>query len=79
MKGLALILTIAALALAQKPLHRGDVTFSADRQDINGSVTHLAGDVTIETDSMRLRADSADYNHDTQEIVAQGAVRVKLK
>ncbi|MGA3187699.1 MAG: hypothetical protein ABSF22_11385 [Bryobacteraceae bacterium] len=42
-------------------------------------MTHLAGDVTIETDSMRLRADSADYNHDTQEIVAQGAVRVKLK
>jgi lipopolysaccharide assembly outer membrane protein LptD (OstA) len=79
MKRLCLVLTIAALALAQKRLRPGDITASAERIDTNGSVTHYAGHVTIETDSMQLQADSADFNSDTKEIVAQGAVHVKLK
>jgi|HubBroStandDraft_4_1064222.scaffolds.fasta_scaffold1250809_1 lipopolysaccharide assembly outer membrane protein LptD (OstA) len=79
MKRLALMLSIAALALAQKPRHHSDVSFSAERLNVNGVVTHLAGNVTIDTDAMQLRADSADYKGDTKEIVAQGAVRIRLK
>lgn len=55
------------------------VVVTADRQESNGPVRHLVGHVTFETEAMILRADKAEFNENTQEIVAQGDVRVKLK
>ena len=52
---------------------------TADSIKHEGSVMHLAGDVTIETDHIVLRADSADSNNDTQEIQAHGNASVTLK
>jgi lipopolysaccharide assembly outer membrane protein LptD (OstA) len=40
---------------------------------------HLKGSVVIETDSMVLRTDEADYNEDTSELTTRGAVNIKLK
>lgn len=79
MKRLALISCIAVLAFAQKPLHHDEVSFSADQQDIDGHMRHLIGHVTIETDAMQMRADSAEFNVDTSEIVPHGDVHIKLK
>jgi lipopolysaccharide assembly outer membrane protein LptD (OstA) len=79
LKRLALISCVAVLAIAQTPVHHGDVMISADRAERTGAVRHLAGHVTIETDAVTLRADEADLNDDTGEILAHGDVRVKLK
>jgi lipopolysaccharide assembly outer membrane protein LptD (OstA) len=40
---------------------------------------HLSGKVVIETDTIMLRADEADINTETREILAHGDVRVQLK
>ena len=79
MKRLLLISFVAVLAFAQKPLHHDEVFVSADQQEKDGHMTHLIGHVTIETDAMELRADSADFNVDTKEIAPHGDVRIKLK
>jgi lipopolysaccharide assembly outer membrane protein LptD (OstA) len=39
----------------------------------------LSGKVTIETDTILIHADRADYNENAGEILAQGDVRIKLK
>jgi lipopolysaccharide assembly outer membrane protein LptD (OstA) len=52
---------------------------SADHQSEDGSVRHLSGHVTFETDAFRLQADQVDLNDATAEIVARGDVRIKLK
>jgi lipopolysaccharide assembly outer membrane protein LptD (OstA) len=79
MKGPFLITSFAVLAIAQTPIRHSDVNMTANRIDHIGAVTHLAGHVMIETDGMTLRADEADFNSDTTEIVARGEVHVKLK
>jgi lipopolysaccharide assembly outer membrane protein LptD (OstA) len=79
MKRLVLILCVAALAFAQTPLKHSEMLVHAIHQETNGVVLHLTGNVSIESDSMVLRADEADYDPDTQEIVPRGNVRIKLK
>ena len=79
MKRLALISCVAVLAIAQTPVRHGDVLVTADRIEQNGAVRHVTGHVTIETEAVTLRADEVDYNDDTQEILARGDVRIKLK
>ena len=39
----------------------------------------LSGKVTIETDTILIHADQADYNENAGEILAHGDVRIKLK
>jgi lipopolysaccharide export system protein LptA len=78
-KQLGLILFLAFLALAQEPIHHGNIVVAADKQQIDGRVLHLTGHVTIETDSLILRADSADLNNDANEITPHGDVHLKLK
>ncbi|HMD50444.1 MAG TPA: hypothetical protein VKG79_15140 [Bryobacteraceae bacterium] len=70
---------MAVFAIAQTPIRHGDVSITAGHPQDSGSIRQLTGNVVIETDSMVLHADKADYNPDTQEILAQGDVRVKLK
>jgi lipopolysaccharide assembly outer membrane protein LptD (OstA) len=79
MKRLALISCVAVLAMAQTPIRHGEFIVSADREEQNGPARHLTGHVTIESDAMILRADDVDYSDDTQEILAHGDVRIKLK
>jgi lipopolysaccharide assembly outer membrane protein LptD (OstA) len=79
MKRLALLLCVAVLALAQTQARHGDVSVSADQAKQNGDVRRLVGHVTIETGAIILRADEADYDDASGEIVARGDVHVKLK
>jgi len=79
MKRVILITCVGVLAIAQTPVPHGTVLVQALRQERNGHVIHLTGNVTIENDGVTLRADQADYNEETAEIVAHGDVRVKLK
>jgi lipopolysaccharide assembly outer membrane protein LptD (OstA) len=79
MKRLILIPCVAVLALAQTPVRHGEVEITADQMNNNGTVRHLVGHVTIESDVVLVRADDADYNDNTGEIVAHGDVHVKLK
>ena len=79
MKRVALISWVAVLAIAQTPIRHGEFVVIADQQQRNGAVRHLSGHVTIESDSVILRADDVDYNEGVGEIVAHGDVRVKLK
>ncbi len=79
MKRVALVLCVAVFALAQTPIPRGEVRIEALKQEMTGSVAHLSGNVTIETDAVLLHADRVDFNQDTHEIVADGNVRLKLK
>lgn len=79
---IACVLTIAASAIGLGQTERqfqDKETITADSIRREGSVMHLAGDVTIETEHIVLRADSADFNKDTQEIQAHGKVSVRLK
>ena len=81
MKWLALLSCIAVLAFAQtniSPDH-DHIHITADRQESNGSMTHLSGHVKFETDSFVLLTEQADFNQDTAEIVAHGDVKVTLK
>ena len=39
----------------------------------------MSGHVTIETDAIVLRADAADFDTNSQEIVAHGDVQIQLK
>jgi lipopolysaccharide assembly outer membrane protein LptD (OstA) len=70
---------IAVLAFAQKPPRHDEVSTSADQLRIDGQMTHLTGHVTIETDVLEIRADSADFNTETKEITPYGNVHIKLK
>jgi lipopolysaccharide assembly outer membrane protein LptD (OstA) len=79
MKRLVLILCVAVLAFAQAPVRHGDVAVTADRIDQAGPVRRLSGKVTIETDTILIHADQADYNENAGEILAHGDVRIKLK
>jgi lipopolysaccharide assembly outer membrane protein LptD (OstA) len=79
MKRAALILCVAVVALAQTPLPHGEIHIEALKQEMTGSVAHLSGNVTIETDTVLLHADRVDFDQDTHEIVADGNVRLKLK
>jgi hypothetical protein len=79
MKRILLVLCVGVVAIAQTPLRHGDVSITVDHVQGCGSIRQPTGHVAIETDAMVLRADKVDYNPDTQEIVAQGDVRVKLK
>jgi lipopolysaccharide assembly outer membrane protein LptD (OstA) len=79
MKRLALLSCVAVLAIAQTPVRHGEFVVSADRQQLNGSLLHLIGHVRIESDAVLLQAEDVNYNRDTQELVAQGEVHVKLK
>lgn len=49
------------------------------RQEPALNVVRLIGSVEIKTKDMLLRADEADYNDNTGEIVARGTVRIKLE
>ena len=39
----------------------------------------MRGSAMLETSAIRIQADSIDYNQETNEIEANGSVRVKLK
>jgi lipopolysaccharide assembly outer membrane protein LptD (OstA) len=79
MKLLVLISCVAFLAIAQTTIPHGDYDVTADQQARTGAVISLSGHVIIETDALQLRADSADFNTNSKEIVAHGDVRVQLK
>ena len=79
MKLIALISCVALLAIAQTPAQHGDYDMTADRIHTEAGVTNLSGHVTIETDSILLHADAADFNTNSKEITAHGDVRVQLK
>lgn len=79
MKRLALLSCVAVLAIAQTPVHHGELVLDADRQEQNGPARHLIGHVRIETDAVILQADDVSYNDDTQELAAHGDVHIKLK
>ena len=79
MKRIAFVFCLAAFALAQAPVRHGEIFIEAREQVDSGPVRHLSGNVTIETDSVLLRADRVDFNTDTHEIQADGNVRLKLK
>jgi lipopolysaccharide assembly outer membrane protein LptD (OstA) len=79
MKRLVLISCCAVVAFAQKPVPYGTYEVTAKSIEADGPVRHLSGSVTIESDTILLRADQADYNDTTGEIVAHGEVRIKLK
>lgn len=74
------VLALAVLALAQSPVRTGDVRITADSQSAVGALRHLAGHVVIETATMALTADAADFNPDSREIAVHGGdVHIKLK
>jgi hypothetical protein len=55
MKRLFLMMCIAVLALAQTPTRHGEWVMTAFRLENTAAVTHLTGQVVIETDAMILR------------------------
>jgi len=79
MKRLVLIICVGVLAIAQTPVKHGEFVVEALHNEVNGHVRHLSGSVLIETDAMTLRADEADINEETAEILPRGDVRIKLK
>jgi lipopolysaccharide assembly outer membrane protein LptD (OstA) len=79
MKRLVLISCCAVFAFAQKPVPHGTYDVTANSIEVDGPVRHLSGNVRIESDTILLRADQADFNDDTDEIVAHGELRLKLK
>lgn len=79
LKLLVLLASFAFLSFAQTPVGHDEIAITANSQVVDGSVTHLSGDVVIETDKMLLKTDEADFNKDTLEITARGLVQVKLK
>jgi lipopolysaccharide assembly outer membrane protein LptD (OstA) len=52
-------------------------TFAASHIESSGSLFQLRGNVEINTNTLILRADEADYHWDTGEIEARGNVHVK--
>jgi lipopolysaccharide assembly outer membrane protein LptD (OstA) len=79
---IACVLAIATCAVGVGQTERqfqNKQVLTADSIKRDGPVMHLDGNVTIETDQIVLRADSATFNSDSQEIQAQGNVSVKLK
>jgi len=81
MKPLLLIACLSALAIAQtnRSVRNNEVKMESLEINRSGNVTHLTGNVRIETDAIVLRADAADFNVDTQEVHARGDVQLKLK
>jgi lipopolysaccharide assembly outer membrane protein LptD (OstA) len=79
MKRLALVLCVTVFALAQTPVRHGEFRITAASADQAGPIRHLSGNVTIETDTFLLHADQADFNEGSQEILARGEVRIKVK
>jgi len=83
MKRVLLLSCFALLALGQQsssPLRNGDhYDMTCHSQYSDGKVTHMSGDVVIETSAFILRADEAEYNASSHEIAAHGTVTVQLK
>jgi lipopolysaccharide assembly outer membrane protein LptD (OstA) len=79
MKLLVLISCVTFLAIAQTSIPHGGFDVQADEQARAGDVIRLSGHVVIATDAVLLRADTADFNTRSKEIVAHGDVRVQLK
>ena len=76
------VLALGALALGQEAsskLGPGDFLIKAKAQERNGSVVRLHGDVIIETESVILHADNADFDMESREIRPIGNVSLKLK
>jgi len=74
-----LISCLAFLAMAQTSIPHGTYEITGQSQSTNGDTMHAYGNVTFETDTMVIRADAADFNSRTKEIVAHGEVRIQLK
>lgn len=83
MKRVLLLSCFAVLALGQQtnsPMRNGDrYDMTSHSQYSDGNVTHMSGDVVIETSAIILRADAAEYNESSHEITAHGNVTVQLK
>jgi lipopolysaccharide assembly outer membrane protein LptD (OstA) len=84
MKRLALLASFSVLALAQQsgsnPTPKdGFYNMTSDRQDTVGTVTHLSGHVTVETDTFTLQADEVEFDKTSGEFSATGNVFVKTK
>ena len=74
MHGLILLgLLAAAVAVAQQGVRVQGREISRD-----GSVTKARGDATISNSSVRIQADSINYNQATGEAEASGNVRIKF-
>jgi lipopolysaccharide assembly outer membrane protein LptD (OstA) len=74
-------LSISVLALGQETpsVRHGSIRFESSSTTREGSVIHCRGNAVMETDAVILSADVIDFNNETQELQAQGNVRVKLK
>jgi lipopolysaccharide assembly outer membrane protein LptD (OstA) len=72
---------VAAVGVSQETqhLHPEQVNMTADSITRQGAVTHLSGNVRVETNAVLLSADSADFDSGTREIKARGNVTVNLK
>jgi lipopolysaccharide assembly outer membrane protein LptD (OstA) len=68
-------ITIAPLNGARGNAHIS--AFTIERGDHYPSVIHASGRVEVRTNGFVLNADEADYNEDTGEIQARGAVNIK--
>jgi lipopolysaccharide assembly outer membrane protein LptD (OstA) len=60
----------------QQALHNPEAIVVALSATDEGEIYHLKGAVELRTDTLLLRADEADYNHETGEINAHGDVKV---
>jgi lipopolysaccharide assembly outer membrane protein LptD (OstA) len=60
----------------RRVLYKPEAILTAVSATQEGDVFHLKGAVEIRTDSILLKADEADYNHETGEIEARGNVKV---
>jgi lipopolysaccharide assembly outer membrane protein LptD (OstA) len=60
-------------------MKHGEFSISAASVTVDGSVRHLSGDVVIESEGFRLRADKVEYNDATGELVTHGDAHITLK
>src|SRR5262249_11244567 len=75
----ALALVCGSLLLAGDPNINADVSVKAGSVVRKGPVHELRGDAVLETSAVQIKAESIDYNQETNEIEAHGNVHVKLK
>ena len=74
MKYLILLgLLIGELAIAQQGF-----TVTARQTSQDGPITKARGDVVISNGSVRIQADSIDFNRETGELEAAGRVRIRF-
>jgi hypothetical protein len=78
MKTLLGICCVAVFAVAQTSVLPGRMHITASRMTTTGAATHLMG-VVIDTDSMVLKADTADFDKTTKEMTIHGDVRIHMK